>query len=304
MSSKNGRREADPAFQFYAADFLASDSVALLDNAGIGMLIKLMARSWVGDGLPVELAKLARLVNESEQVFEQTWNSGLADCFEERDGRLYNRRLEAERERRAEYRAAKAEAGRKSGEARRRKKAADDPEKADSPPPEPDRTETNTCSIPFEQTGNENEPPAQPSPAQPNTTTPQSPPAGGASPEKPKRGRRATVGKPELARLCAAEALPEPVAAAAEEWRAFRAEAGLKPWQRATWTKQLTAAARAPDEFVASVEHSIANGYQGIHPPKNGRPTPAATNKTRESKNYPEPDDDWMHIPGARPRRA
>lgn len=97
MSAKNGRLEARPAFQFYAGDFLASDAVACMSNAEVGAYIKLLARSWQGVGLPSNPRKLAKLVGESPESFTEMWEESLSECFFERDGKLWNERLERER---------------------------------------------------------------------------------------------------------------------------------------------------------------------------------------------------------------
>ena len=95
---KNGRLEPHPAFQFYPQDFLSSDTVALLDNRELGVFIRLLARSWLGPGLPTDPARLARLAGERLEDFEAMWAGPLGDCFFEEAGRCWNRRLERERE--------------------------------------------------------------------------------------------------------------------------------------------------------------------------------------------------------------
>ena len=68
-----------------------------MSNAEVGVYIKLLAREWQGVGLPADVRKLAKLVGETLESFAEMWEESLAECFVERDGRLFNERLERER---------------------------------------------------------------------------------------------------------------------------------------------------------------------------------------------------------------
>lgn len=77
------------------------------------------------------------------------------------------------------------------------------------------------------------------------------------------------------------------------EWVAYRRERRLAPWQRRTWEKNLAGMRpRGATGLIAAVQHSIAQGYQGLFPPKsNGSqqafesPAHAAVRKALESRH-------------------
>lgn len=68
-------------------------------------------------------------------------------------------------------------------------------------------------------------------------------------------------------------------AAPCREWAEYRRESKLRAWSARTWKTQLRKYAEDAPKFAAAVEHSIANGWQGLFPPKetqggpNGRMT-------------------------------
>lgn len=67
----------------------------------------------------------------------------------------------------------------------------------------------------------------------------------------------------------------ERVAQACADWAAYRREAKLKPYVAITWRLRIKKAMNNPRLFLASVENSMEQGYQGIHPPNEGVPTKA-----------------------------
>lgn len=54
--------------------------------------------------------------------------------------------------------------------------------------------------------------------------------------------------------------------AAIDRWIAYRSESRLRPWKPSTWRAQWSEL--TPERFIAAVNHSIANGYQGLYEPK------------------------------------
>jgi len=70
------------------------------------------------------------------------------------------------------------------------------------------------------------------------------------------------------------------------EWVAYRRERKLAPWQRRTWEKNLLGFRdRGASGLIAAVTHSIAQGYQGLFPPKeNGH----GFGTTTETKTHAE----------------
>ena len=87
-------KKRSPAFQFYAADYLADENVQLMSMEEEGCYVRLLAYCWREGSVPAEPEKLARLckgVTPSEAVM---------GCFVECEGypsRLANPRLEEER---------------------------------------------------------------------------------------------------------------------------------------------------------------------------------------------------------------
>lgn len=102
--------------------------------------------------------------------------------------------------------------------------------------------------------------PADPGPARP--TTPKEPH------ETPKRdlgerGRSAWEETIEELGLCG-RGFERPCG----EWAAYRREAKIKAWPKATWKKKLGEFSENPDQFSAAVSYSVGNGYQGLFSPR------------------------------------
>jgi uncharacterized protein YdaU (DUF1376 family) len=105
MTTPINKRTTSPAFQFYPRDFLSSSKVDRMSMTERGVYITLLARCWMDDGLPTDLAELAGLCRMKVAQFERTWNNGpLGKCFIERKGQYHNERLDRERAGQLEYR--------------------------------------------------------------------------------------------------------------------------------------------------------------------------------------------------------
>ncbi len=96
--------EKAPAFQFYPKEFLSSSKVIAMTPAERGAYITLLSMQWLDGSLPTDLSVLARLVGLPTATFKRLWPANLARCFEEREGRLLNARLEDERKKQAAFR--------------------------------------------------------------------------------------------------------------------------------------------------------------------------------------------------------
>ena len=92
-----------PAFQFYPDDFLGSPAVAAMTHAEIGVYMLLLCFDWNGNGLPADERAIARMVKIPPRTFAKMW-AVIGGQFVERDGRLYNPRLDKERAKQAEWR--------------------------------------------------------------------------------------------------------------------------------------------------------------------------------------------------------
>lgn len=97
----------DPAFPFYAQDFIVGTMHMTFEE--MGAFIKLLAYQWVNLGIPKN--RLGFILGSG---WETVWLS-ISDKFIEKDGILYNKRIEEEREKRAAFKAKQAENGKKGG---------------------------------------------------------------------------------------------------------------------------------------------------------------------------------------------
>ena len=105
-----GKKEnKSPAFQFYARDFLADINVQLMNMEQRGIYITLLSYAWLEKGVPNDMRKLKLLCNNPEN-FEELIVDVLA-CFEESDGKLYNKRMESVRAEQIERKEKASEAG-------------------------------------------------------------------------------------------------------------------------------------------------------------------------------------------------
>jgi len=105
-----------PAFQFYASDFLSDLNVTTMTMAQRGMYITLLAYEWIEGSLPSDLLKI-RILCGNHPDFDSDWQV-VMNCFIERDGRLYNNRLETERGNMIAYRERMSANGKKGAKTR------------------------------------------------------------------------------------------------------------------------------------------------------------------------------------------
>jgi len=109
-----------PAFQFYPADFLSDENVAMMSNQEIGCYIKLMCYCWREGSIPADTDKIARLCGEDSSAMAQLWHS-LERCFDsaiDNPLRLVNPRLESERNKQEKFKKERAESGKKGAKLR------------------------------------------------------------------------------------------------------------------------------------------------------------------------------------------
>ena len=102
-----------PAFQFYAAEYLADENVQLLSLEQEGIYIRLLAYCWREGSIPAEPEKLARLCKGCSVGSL----AGVLDLFHAigEDGRLSHRRLDEERIKHERYRLKQAMNGARGG---------------------------------------------------------------------------------------------------------------------------------------------------------------------------------------------
>ena len=92
-----------PAFRFYPGDFLTDRYVRAMPMEARGAYITLLCVEWIEGQLPDDPDQLAPLAGATRAEFRKVWPF-IEPCFERRDGALYQKRLEAERQKQAEYR--------------------------------------------------------------------------------------------------------------------------------------------------------------------------------------------------------
>jgi len=109
-----------PAFQFYPKDFLADENVMAMELEELGAYIRLMCICWIEGSIPADVRRLARLCGCDSKRMAELWQA-IEPCFEPHpteEGRLIHPRLEREREKQAEHRAKKSEAGKEGAKKR------------------------------------------------------------------------------------------------------------------------------------------------------------------------------------------
>lgn len=109
---------ASPAFQFYAAEYLADEDVALMSLEEEGAYIRALAYCWREGSIPSDDAKLARLLKGASttvlRVVTERFNQHPTEL-----GRLVHPRLDKEREKQKIWREKSSEGGKKSANTRR-----------------------------------------------------------------------------------------------------------------------------------------------------------------------------------------
>jgi uncharacterized protein YdaU (DUF1376 family) len=109
-----------PAFQFYPAEFLSDENVALMNNQELGCYIKLMCYCWREGSIPADIKKIARLCNEDGSAMAELWHS-MKLCFKsasDSNDRLLHPRLEKERLKQEAFKKERSESGSKGAKHR------------------------------------------------------------------------------------------------------------------------------------------------------------------------------------------
>jgi uncharacterized protein YdaU (DUF1376 family) len=113
----NGGQRKAPAFQFYAADYLADESVQVMSVEEEGCFIRLLAYCWREGSIPADEDQLSRLCKGSN-----AYQTVIKRCFfpdPKNPSRLINQRLKIEAKKQEEFRKSKQRGGINSGKSRR-----------------------------------------------------------------------------------------------------------------------------------------------------------------------------------------
>ena len=105
------KKGKSPAFQLYAGDFLSDINVKIMTMSQRGMYITLLLHEWIEGSLPNNEQHI-RILCENHPNFEKDWEQ-VKPRFFEKNGRLYNKRLEEERGNSIAYRERMSANGRK-----------------------------------------------------------------------------------------------------------------------------------------------------------------------------------------------
>ena len=251
--SEESKRKA-PAFQFYADDFLAGTSDMSAEE--VGGYIRLLCHQWTKGGIPNDQERAARMAG---LIGSPSIGYVLAKFSPCDDGMLRNARLEQVRDQQTAFKAKQAVSG-KAGAEKRWKKCPNDGDPNGEPIATP-------MATPMAERWPEDSSPS-PTPKiqiQTKIHSPLTPQGGEEVIEKPTRSPWEVKFGLELPERLRTDECIE----AAKLWLAYKAEKrqGYKPIglkaAMTGWGTKYTA-----EQFPAFVRHSIAEGWQGIYPPR------------------------------------
>jgi hypothetical protein len=115
-----------PAFPEYAADYLADEIITLMTLEEEGALARAKAYCWREGSIPTDEIKLSRLLKNASNQTLRVVRELFVPCPNDASRMIYPKHEEA-RERQKIWKEKSAEAGKKSGEARRAKKLHAEP---------------------------------------------------------------------------------------------------------------------------------------------------------------------------------
>jgi len=116
-----------PAFQWYAAEYLADENVTLMTLEEEGAYIRAISYCWREGSIPSDPVLLSRLLKNAAPETIQTIVQRFRKIETETGTRLLHGRLEKERKKQMEWRRKSAEGGKLSGKVRRAKKINAEP---------------------------------------------------------------------------------------------------------------------------------------------------------------------------------
>ena len=122
----NRGKDKIPNLPFWHVDLHALDSSAryqAMTGFERGTYLQMLKCEFAskGEGLPLEIGKLTRMLSLTEEEWTQV--EGVLECFFVKDGRLYNERCEAEIEKAIKNKKAAVRRGKKGASARWEKNA-------------------------------------------------------------------------------------------------------------------------------------------------------------------------------------
>lgn len=268
-----------PAFQFYPGDWRKDPGLQSLDlthrGAWIEMLCMMHESQERGvltlNGKPMPVPAIARQLgitaDECEAIIDTLLDYGVA-MRRPSDGAICSRRMIRDEEARIERKKKLSDAGRRGAQ----KKWGGDGVGHAEAMPDP-----------------------KPGPCSENSSSSSSSPSGLSSAAQKKGDRSASRSDFDWDRDCPSNLNTSTVRGAMSEWFAYRRERKLAKWKPSTIKKQLAAFADdGPGAFVAAVEWSIRQQYQGLFAPTGGaRGSPKSHAARSDSYNHAE-DTSWL----------
>jgi uncharacterized protein YdaU (DUF1376 family) len=115
-----------PAFQFYPGDYLSSSRVAMMTLEEEGAYLRLLCYCWAHGSIPADPEKIARLIGKGAST---TLATTLQPMFKQDPSdplQLRHERLDAERDKQAEWAEKSSRGGKMSAEARKTAKRCND----------------------------------------------------------------------------------------------------------------------------------------------------------------------------------
>lgn len=248
-----------PYFPFYPKDFAADQHVEMMSTSGVGAYILLLCKAWHQEppaSLPDDDRVLSRFARMSRDEWSEVRDEVLAAFTLGSDGRLHQKRL------RREYDAYKAKSKSATESAKKRW------EKERSMRTQ---NESNANALPTHCEGN-----ARASGSGSNSGSNSS-----TSKTKAVNSAEKSRGSPEIPKILQTPAFTR----AWERWHGYRREAKLKKWTPTTRKTQLKKLAEIGEHHaIECLEHSIANGYQGLFPDRFGGQGPGTTGQTPQAR--------------------
>lgn len=92
-----------PAYQWYPSDFRSDENVMLMNFEQQGVYRFLLDHQWLHGSIPNNPSLLSGLTQINPEYFLANIWDKIAPCFIEKDGRLYNKRMEIERQKRVDF---------------------------------------------------------------------------------------------------------------------------------------------------------------------------------------------------------
>lgn len=223
-----------PAFQFYPGDWLGSQRVSLLTLEEEGAYLRLLASCWQHGSIPSDPEKIARLIGKGSSTNLATTLATMFQPHPTDSTLLVHDRLEKERSKQDAWSEKCREGGKKSAELRKIGKGS------------------STLVEGLLEGSSNKKATLQSSITSTNTSS------------------NEEVGGEFPANLQSAD-----FGAAWESYLAYRKSSRLKALAPASVTAQLrNLSDMGHDEAIEAINQSIANGWQGIFPPKNKKPAP------------------------------